>query len=91
MNRYIEYDFVYEFLILTYKFNKDLQTKIKTRSKQKEIYYLLNADFLNHLKKLFSYDLICKELKKDIYKYDLELDSIRNLIQSIKIKVIIDF
>ena len=84
-------DCIFEFLILTYKFNKDLRQKIKNKDKSTKDYYILNADFLNHIKMIYNYKGICDELIKFKYKTDKEFESkIPYLINLIKQKDIIN-
>ena len=88
---YEEHNCIYAFLILMYKFNKDLKRKIDLKNKKEEKYNILNADFLNNLKQKYNYKLVCSELEKVKYKNDYEFDSkIDDLIKSIKKKRIIN-
>ena len=72
-----------------YKFHKDLKQKIQNKDKSKEEYYILNADFLNHIKMVYNYKGICEELVKYNYKNNSEFN-IKILIKQIKQKGIIN-
>ena len=75
---------IFEFLIFSYKFNKDLRKLIKAKDKSTYDYYILNAEFLNHIKKLYKYKAICEVLDKFKYKSEYEFEKeIPNLINSI--------
>ena len=91
MINYEEHDCIFAFLILMYKFNKDLRRRIELKNKKEEKYYLINADFLNYLKQTYNYKLVCGELEKFVYKSDYEFYSkIDELINYIKQKRIIN-
>ena len=81
-------DCIFEFLILLYKFNKDLRNKIKNKNQEQGNYYLINSDFLKYMKQAFNYKLICKELEKAEYSNDSKFNSkIHDLIKSFKQKI----
>ena len=81
---------IFEFLIYTYQFNKDFKNKIKTKYKLKEECCILNAELLNHIKMVYNYKGICKELDKYNYKSEYEFESkIPEIIDSIITKEII--
>ena len=81
---------IFEFLVHMYKFDKDIKQKIQNKYQKTEEYCLLNAEFLNHIKMVYNYKGICKELEKQNYKSDYEFENkIPEIIQSIKKKGII--
>ena len=81
-------DCIFEFLILLYKFNKDLRKKIENKNQEPGNYFLINSDFLKYMKQAFNYKLICKELEKFEYSNDSKFNSkIHDLIKSFKQKI----
>ena len=82
---------IFEFLIYTYQFNKDFKNKIKTKYQLTEECCILNAELLNHIKMVYNYKGICKELEKYNYKSEYEFDrKIPEIINSIIQKEIIN-
>ena len=66
---------IFEFLVHMYKFDKDIKQKIQNKYQKTEEYCLLNAEFLNHIKMVYNYKGICKELEKQNYKSDYEFEN----------------
>ena len=82
---------IFEFLIYTYQFNKNFKNKIKTKYQLTEECCILNAELLNHIKMVYNYKGICKELEKYNYKSEYEFDrKIPEIINSIIQKEIIN-
>ena len=81
---------IFEFLIYMYQFNKDIKKKIQNKYQSSEKCCILNAELLNHIKMVYNYEGICKELEKYNYKSEYEFESkIPEIIESIIKKGII--
>ena len=64
---------------------------IKTKSDKSEDYNIVNHEFLKDIMNVYNYSEICKEIQKNEYKDELELElNINYLIKSIKQKGIIN-
>ena len=64
---------------------------IKTKSDKIEDYYIVNHEFLKDIMNVYNYSEICKEIQKNEYTDEFELESnINYLIKSIKQKNIIN-
>ena len=77
-------DIISDMLILLYELNKNIREKaIKSQTP----FYLINSNFLLHIKNIYNYKKICEELEKGEYK-DIE-NNIKSIKSKIKIKSII--
>ena len=84
-------DCIFELFIRIYYLNKYLRDMIKTKSDKSEDYYIVNHEFLKDIMNVYNYSEICKEIQKNEYKDELELElNINYLIKSIKQKGIIN-
>ena len=84
-------DCIFELFIRIYYLNKYLRDMIKTKSDKSEDYYIVNHEFLKDIMNVYNYSEICKEIQKNKYKDELELElKINYLIKSIKQKNIIN-
>ena len=84
-------DCIFELFIRIYYLNKYLRDMIKTKSDKSEDYYIVNHEFLKDIMNVYNYSEICKEIQKNKYKDELELElKINYLIKSIKQKGIIN-
>jgi len=84
-------DFILEFLILLYKLSKDIKYKLATKDKSSEELFIINADFLNEIKKRYNYNEISKEVQNFNYISENEFkNKIPDLIYSIRQKGIIN-
>ena len=81
---------IFEFFFFLFKFNKDIKNKIENKDYNSELYYLINFDFIDNIKKIYNYKAICNELEKYNYINDKDFDNkYKDIIKSIKQKGII--
>ena len=81
---------IFELFVSLFKFNKEINDKILNKDYKSEMYYLINYDFLDNIKKVYNYKSISQEIEKCQYNNDKDIIKLIKEKKIIKEKVSLD-